>query len=265
MDVTALDRSAVLGDSLLHRAAPTTKLVAAGMLIAATITTADPLVTGGIALSLIGVATLLRLPLKTVLALALYAGIFAAVFAFGAAPGPVTATLFVLKAISSALVVVTLMMTTPYPQVFAPLQRALPTVVGDALLMTYRSLFLLAEKFSDLLRAVRLRAGLRARQPVRSAQATTRALGGLLLYSLDLAQREYDILRLRGYERGFRVASRSGADGTAGTATLMYAVVVLGAALAFRLVPELRGYSWLVTLGGSIDLLTGLAVGRRTR
>lgn len=265
MDITALDRSAVLGDSLLHRATPRVKLAAASILLAASMVTPDPLVAAGVALSVTGVATLLRLPLRTVLPLALYPAVFAAVFAFAAAPGLVTAALIVLRAVTAALVVVTLMMTTPYPQVFAPLQRVLPTVVGDAMLMTYRSLFLLAEKFADLLRAIRLRAGLRARQPVRTAQATTRALGGLLLYSFDLAQREYDILRLRGYERGFRVAPRIGTEPAADGATLIYAAAILGVVLAFRFIPGAHAYSWLITLGGLFDLLTGIVIRRRTR
>ena len=37
------------------------------------------------------------------------------------------------------------------------------------------------------------------------ARATTAALGSLLLYSLDLAQRDYDVMRLRGYEGRLRV------------------------------------------------------------
>jgi len=263
MDVTAVDRSAVSGDTLLHRAAPASKLVATGLLLGAVMTVGDPLVAAGVALSLTGAAAAVRLPLRQMLPLALYPALFALIFAFAATPGPVTGALVVLKAVTAALAVVTLMFSTPYPQVFAPIQRVTPQVVGDALLMTYRSLFILAEKFADLTRAVRLRAGLSARQPVRSAQATVRALGGLLLYSLDLSQREYDILYLRGYEGGLRVSPQLSADRTADTAAILYAALVLAVVLVFRLTPALSGYSWLVTIAGAVDLLTGLLIGRR--
>lgn len=263
MDVTAVDRSAISGDTLLHRAAPASKLVATGLLLGAVMTVGDPLVAAGVALSLTGAAGAVRLPLRQMLPLALYPALFALIFAFAAAPGPVTGALVVLKAVTAALAVVTLMFSTPYPQVFAPLQRVTPQVVGDALLMTYRSLFILAEKFADLTRAVRLRAGLSARQPIRSAQATVRALGGLLLYSLDLSQREYDILYLRGYEGGLRVSPQRSADRTADVAALLYAALILAVVLTFRLVPTLHGYSWLVTVAGAVDLLTGLLIGRR--
>ncbi len=263
MDVTAIDRSAVTGDTLLHRAAPASKLVAAGVLLAAVVSVNDPLVAAGLALSLTGAAAAVRLPLRQMLPLALYPALFALIFAFAAAPGPVTGALVVLKAVTAALAVVTLMFSTPYPQVFAPLQRVVPTVVGDALLMTYRSIFILAEKFGDLVRAVRLRSGLSSRQPIRAARATTRALGGLLLYSFDLSQREYDILRLRGYEGGLRVSPRRSAEPSADVAAIVYAALVLAVVLAFRAWPSIAGYGWLVTAAGVIDLVTGLMIGRR--
>jgi cobalt/nickel transport system permease protein len=266
VDVTAVDRSAVLGDTLLHRAAPRSKLVAAGLLLAAVVGVRDPLLAAGLALSLAGAAAAVRLPLKKMLPLALYPALFALVFAFAAAPGVVSGALVVLKAVTAALVAVTLMFSTPYPQVFAPIQRITPTIVGDALLMTYRSLFILAEKFGDLLRAVRLRSGITPRQPLRAARATTRALGGLLLYSFDLSQREYDILWVRGYEGGLRVRPQPSTEPAADTAAIAYAVLVLAVVLAFRVwAGPLAGYSWLITLAGAIDLALGLMIGRRSR
>jgi energy-coupling factor transporter transmembrane protein EcfT len=172
----------------------------------------------------------------------------------------------VLKAVTAALAAVMLMFSTPYPQVFAPIQRVTPTIVGDSLLMTYRSLFILADKFGDLLRAVRLRSGITTHQPLRAARATTRALGGLLLYSLDLSQREYDIMHLRGYEGGFRVTRQRSTDPAADVAALAYAALVLAVVLAFRVFADsLAGYAWLVTLAGVADLATGFLVGRRSR
>lgn len=266
MDVTAVDRSAVLGDTLLHHAAPASKLLAAGLLLGAVVSVHDPLVAAGVALSLTGAAAAVRLPLRQMLPLALYPALFAVIFAFASAPGPVTGALFVLKAVTAALVAVTVMFSTPYPQVFAPIQRITPAVVGDALLMTYRSLFILAEKFADLLRAVRLRAGISPRQPVRAARATVRALGGLLLYSFDLSQREYDILRLRGYEGRLRVSAHVSTEPAADVAAIVYAVLILGVVIVFRTFPHnLGGYTWLVMAGGALDLAAGLLIGWRRR
>lgn len=264
MDITVVDRSATLGDSPLHRAAPASKLVASGLVIAAVVVAADPLIMVSVAFALVGASAVLRLPLRSMLPLALYPALFALIFAFAATNGPVTTALIVCKAITAALAMVMLVFTTPYPQVFAAVQRVTPTIVGDALLLTYRSLFILAEKFSDLLRAVRLRAGVSAKQPLRSARATTRALGGLLLYAIDLSQRDYDVLRLRGYEGGLRVSpQRSSAPGV-DAAAIGFGLAALALAIAFRALP-LPGYSWVPALAGAIALGVGLFIGRNHR
>jgi cobalt/nickel transport system permease protein len=265
VDVTAVDRSAVLGTSALHRADPAMKVTAAALVLAAVVVAADPLLVAGVAIALTAAAAALRLPLRQMVPLALYPALFALVFAFAAAPGPVTGALFVLKAVTAALTMVVLMFTTPYPQVFAPIQRVTPVIVGDVLLMTYRSLFILADKFADLVRAVRLRAGISTRQPVRSARATRRALGGLLLYSFDLSQREYDVLRLRGYEGRLRATPQQSTSRAADLGSLGAGAVFLALSVAFRTLPSLAGYSWLVTAAGLVALVIGSILGRRAR
>jgi cobalt/nickel transport system permease protein len=241
------------------------KLAGLALVLASVVIAADPFVVAAVALALAGAAAALGLPLRQMVPLALYPALFAVVFALAAAPGPVTGALIVLKAVTAALGVVVLMFTTPYPQVFAPLQRITPTLVGDALLMTYRSLFILAGKSADLLRAVRLRAGVSARQPIRSARATTRALGGLLLYSFDLSQREYDILRLRGYEGGLKVTPQVSTSAIADAAAVAFGALALGLTLAFRMVPSLAGYAWIAAALALAALVSGLLLGRRSR
>jgi energy-coupling factor transporter transmembrane protein EcfT len=143
--------------------------------------------------------------------------------------------------------------------VFAPLQRVLPAIVGDALLMTYRSLFLLLEKFGHVLTAARLRAGLTSSGPVRNAKAATRALGGVLLYSIDLSQRTYDVMHLRGYDGRLVVTARSSAS----TASQIV-IVLLALALSFVAVLWRAGgqtaaaFAWLPLLAGVLCLLVGL-------
>ncbi len=263
MDITVVDRSAVAGNSPLHRADPRSKLVAGALMITAIAVSADPFVVVGLALVLAAVAAALRLPLRAMAPLALYPALFALIFAIAAAPGPVSGALIVGRAVAAAFTVVLIMFTTPYPQVFAPVQRVTPALVGDALLMTYRSLFILAEKSADLVRAVRLRAGVSARQPVRAARATTRALGSLLLYSFDLSQREYDVLRLRGYEGGLRVTPRRSSLPAADALAIVTATLAVALALAFRTLTGMAGYSWTFAATGVAALIAGLSIGRR--
>ncbi|MDO9557306.1 MAG: energy-coupling factor transporter transmembrane component T [Coriobacteriia bacterium] len=257
MDITAVDRAAVLGTSRLHVTSARAKVIAFTLVLATVVVTNDVLVLLSALLLLLALAAGMGMPLRHMLPLALYPAVFAAVFAFASAPSVLSAVLIVGKAVTAALGSIVLMFSTPYPQVFAIIQRFVPGIVGDALLMTYRSLFLLAEKLTNLSTAIKLRAGLAGRQPVRAVGATTRALGGLVLYSLDLSQREYDVLRLRGYEGRLRVRTIPSADGAMDRALLLGGGGLLSLTIILRTAPDVVGaYSWILA---AISLLTLVA------
>ena len=264
--VGTVDRSATSDLGWLHRLSPVAKLVAFAVGLAAVIVNWNALVVFALAAAFVALATGARIDLKATFGLASYPAIFALVFAFASAPDVLTATTIVLKAVCAGLLAVTLVMTTPYPQIFAPVQRVVPPIVGDALLMTYRTTFLLLDKFSHLLRAVRLRAGLRGRHPVRAARATTQALGGLLLYSFDLAQRDYDILRLRGYSEHLRAHLPRSRNRLGDAALLGGAVLLLATSVVFRLgATTLNPYSWLLLLPAAVLVAAAAITRRRTR
>jgi cobalt/nickel transport system permease protein len=260
MDVRVIDVSATSGRSALHRAGAIAKLLAFGFLLASVVVQQNLLVVVGLGLMLAAVAIASRLRLGAVFGLAAYPGVFAVVFAVSAAPDPLTGALFVARAVAAALAATILVFTTPYPHLFAPMQRVLPEIVGDAMLMTYRSLFLLGEKSDRLRAAVRLRSGLSADHPVRAARAGASALGGLVLYAFDLSQREYDVMRLRGYEGRLRATVPPG-ESRAFDATLIAASAgVCALALGFRLAgAALTPYSWLPAAVALLVLLASVA------
>ena len=204
MDIAALDRWAVQGQSRLHRASPLGKIAATLLFVACVAVARDVLTL----LTLYGVlATLVvvaRLPLRRTLAIGAYPALFAALFALSQWNGQwATPVVIVLKAMGAALAMVLLVSTTPYPQLFAIIGRVLPRMVADALLMTYRSFFLLLESMDHLIIALRLRGGLLRGQPVRTIRNLSVALGVLLVRSLELGERLYDVLMLRGYSGRF--------------------------------------------------------------
>jgi energy-coupling factor transporter transmembrane protein EcfT len=249
MDIGAIDRSATSDLGWLHRTSPVAKLVAFGFVLGAVVATWNIFVVLAIVVVLLAAAVSSRVDLRLALGLAAYPAVFALIFALASAPDLSTGVVIVGKAVTAGLAAVTVILTTPYPQVFAPIQRIVPEVVGDAMLMTYRSLFLLLGKFSNLLRAVRLRAGLRGNQPVRSARAVTQALGGLLLYSLDLSEREYDVMRLRGYSGRLRVRLPRGRSRRSDAAIVCVAGLTFASSLVWRLGwAALNPYSWLLPL-----------------
>ena len=263
--VGTVDRSATSDLGWLHRLSPVAKLAAFAIALAAVIVNWNALVVLSLAAVFVALAASARIDLKATFGLASYPAVFALVFAFASAPDVLTAAVIVLKAVCAGLLAVTLVMTTPYPQIFAPVQRVVPGIVGDALLMTYRTTFLLLDKFSHLLRAVRLRSGLRGTHPVRTARATTQALGALLLYSFDLAQRDYDILVLRGYSKHLRAHLPRSRNRMGDAALLGGAGVLLVASIGLRLeATATNPYSWLLLLP-AMGLLAAAAIARSRR
>jgi energy-coupling factor transporter transmembrane protein EcfT len=260
MDVRTIDLSATTGVSGLHRASPITKLVAFSFVLTAVVVQQNLFAVLACLLVLVALAVGMRLPLRKVFGLAAYPAVFAIVFAFAAAPDALTGALFVVRAVAASLGAIVLVFVTPYPQLFAPMQRVLPEVVGDALLMTYRSLFLLAEKFERLRIAIRLRSGLTRGHPVRAARASAGALGSLVLYAFDLSQREYDVMRLRGYNGRLRVTLPRAASRAFDATLLASAAVVLAIALTFRLAgAALTPWSWLLAAASALALLATVA------
>ncbi len=265
MDIARVDSSATRGTSALHRAVPGAKLAAFVLVLAATIVSANVLMVAGIALALVAVIVALRLPWRPMLVLALYPGIFAAIYAFAAATDALSAALIISRAITTALVAILMMFTTPYPQVFAPIQRVLPSVIGDALLMTYRSLFLLLEKFGHTLTAVKLRAGIVGVNPVRSAATITRSLGGVLLYSIDLSQRTHDVMYLRGYDGRLAVTPQPSTSARLDAGVVVVGALTCATAVAWRIWwPVLNPYAWIPLLL-SLALLVAALLGQALR
>lgn len=265
MDIGAIDRSATQGGGPLRSMSPVTKLAAMALVLAAVLVSWNVLVLWAVFLALVATLVWGRVDLRLALGLAAYPAVFALVFAFASAPDVMTAAVIVSKAVTAALAAVSVVLSTPYPQVFAPIQRIVPGIVGDALLMTYRATFILLEKFSRLLRASRLRAGLRNGHPVRAARATAGALGGLLLYSVDLAQRDYDIMRLRGYEGRLHVSLTRSPDRRLDAALLAGSALLMMTSVLWRVeAAVLNPYSWITAIPPILLLVTAWTSNART-
>ncbi len=204
MDIAALDRWAVQGKSRIHSASPLGKLAATLLFIACVAVARDVLTLVTLYVALAALVVVARLPLRRTLLIAAYPAIFALLFAFSQWNGQWAApVVIVLKAMDAGLAMVLLISSTPYPQLFAVIGRALPRVVGDALLMTYRTFFMLLESMDHLITALRLRGGLLRGRPMRTIRNLSVALGVLLVRAFDLGQRLYETLTLRGYAGRF--------------------------------------------------------------
>ncbi len=239
MDIAALDRWAVQGESPWHRASPAAKIGAAALGVAAVVISRDVATLLTLYLLLATGMTLARLPLRRVLLIASYPALFAALFAVSRWDGTwQTPAAILLKAVGAAMAMVLLITTTPYPALFAVLSRVLPRLVADALFMTYRSFFILLEGMDHLITALRLRGGLQRRKPIRTIRNLALALGVLLIRAVDLSQRLYDVLILRGYRGRFPTGPRGQArDLRRDALPLLAGAALLAVAWAARSTP----------------------------
>lgn len=207
MDLRYLDYLSVNPTTPLHRSSVLGKALALGVFLGTLLALDHP----GPALFLlageVAVLAAARQPLRPLLAFASYPLFFAGLFALVRLPvHPEQALLVVVRAFASALAVVTLLATTPVWEVFGLLGRVLPGLVADALLMSYRAFFILAGKLSHLLIALRLRR-IGNRVNWRGLSGYAAVLGALTLAAFDLTERQYRIMRLRGYSGPLAVSA----------------------------------------------------------
>lgn len=208
MKVTVLDTWASSNAGFLHRTPTWVKLVTAAVLVGVVVATWDPVALAGMAALIALVGVVARLPMRTVLGLAAYPLLFSGVLVLTTSYGATSDWAILLKTYTSALVALTIGFTTPYPILFGALGRVLPAFVNDSLLMTYRSLFILADVLTNLMTAVHLRGATTWRHPIVAMRSLGLATANLVLSTFDLAQADYEVMRLRGYQGRIVVSSR---------------------------------------------------------
>ena len=199
-DLSLVDHWASNGRSPWHRASALAKIAfVAGVLFAA-LSAAAP---GPLALLAAGVLACLataRVPLGPALLLALYPLLFSSLFVLSRWDGTwQTPAVLVLRALTSSLSAVLLVATTPYPDLFAPIARVTPRLVGDGLFLTYRAFFGLLQHAERMWTALRLRGGLSGRGLPRDLRHAGEGLGQLVLHSYDRSQRLYAVMQIRGH------------------------------------------------------------------
>ena len=200
MIITFFDRHAVQGKTFLHRAAAWGKLISAGLMIAGII------VSNRWALLLIVFTALViglsraGLCLRRQIWFYLYPLFFSLLYGLFLAglTGPDLLAI-VLRAVTAVTVLLLLMMTTPYIEIFSALKRVFPEVLTDVLFLTYRALFLLWGRFMELKTAVKLRGAEASNNVLRKLAVAGTCIGMAFISAADYNERSYRALQLRGY------------------------------------------------------------------
>ncbi len=200
MDIGLIDYLANRGDSFFHRAAPIHKIIFVVFVLTSIVITDNLTLLISTYLILTALVILTRLPFVRIISIAAYPAIFALLFALAAWNGNWTRSgIIVFKALSAALTMTLLIVTTPYPSVFAAISPFLPRMLVEGLFLTYRSLFILLELMGNLIRALRLRGGLSPRLYTKNIANFASGIGLLLVRGLDLSERLYGVMKIRGY------------------------------------------------------------------
>lgn len=211
MKIAFVDQRAVQGSTFLHRAEAWSKLLSAAILIAGIIicTRWELLVP----LYLFFFITLWVAGLSPArqLYFYLYPLFFSLLYGhFLVGLGGVELLVIVLRAVSAVMALLLLMMTTPYIEVFSALNRVFPSVLTDVMFLTYRAFFLLMGRLRELMVAIKLRGGAGSGALVRNLAGAGTYLGMAFLTAVDLNERSYWVMLMRGYQGGIeKTAARS--------------------------------------------------------
>lgn len=198
-----IDNISITGNSVIHNLKAVSKMIFA-LFILISIVVSDSIVhIGGIMLILIGILVFSRIPLKTVGVLVLYPAFFSLVFALIMMQQSFEHGLIVIfKAVGAALNMILLITTTSYVDIFRVLSLFLPKLLVDIFLFTYRALFIFFDQIENLIKSMRLRGGYRAFNIFANLKNVAGAIGVMVIHSIDMSNRMYQIFSLRGYSGG---------------------------------------------------------------
>ncbi len=226
--IAQIDYIANAGRSPWHRASALSKLVLAVVAVLLAVFAPGWRLQAGLFAAGAVLAITSRIPFRLLIAAAGYPLLFVGLFVGLRWDGTFETPLrLILRPLTASMFVVWLIGTTPYPDLFAPISRALPRSVGDGLFLTYRARFELLARAQRWFRALHLRGGdglpARKRLPLAGEGLAT-----LVLYSFERSQRLYSTMLLRGHS-GRICGCRHWAEWTRDDAWVVFAGALLAA------------------------------------
>jgi cobalt/nickel transport system permease protein len=199
IDVARIDHWAASGTGMLHRASPVAKVVFLLLVVSAAVVSKNPYTLIAGYLVLISVAMAAGLPWSRVMVLSWYAAVFALLYSFSIRGGFWIRALFVMKAITPSCAMLILIVSTPYPKIFALFSAVLPEMIAAGLFMTYRTLFILLDMMDNFGSAIRLRGGFSPGSLYKNSANISRGIAMLLVRAVERASRIYAVMVVRGY------------------------------------------------------------------
>lgn len=209
MWIAFLDHLSYNLDSFWHRTNAFSKIIFLIFVITAVIFSTNSFFILAVFLLLLLFMKLSHLPVLRLGVLLLYPLFFGLVFALSrigeAAAFPVVT---LLRAVTAASAILLVLSTTPYVTFFATLQHGLPMAIGDVLLITYRSFFLMLDSFRNTIKMARLRGAYRFLGLTRNLSLAGRLLGHSFIHAYEANETTQLAMNVRGYEGQIVTAKR---------------------------------------------------------
>jgi len=184
--------------SPMHKASTLSKLISAIAALGITIFTNSALALMAeflIILTFIGAA---KLPISRLLSWALYPAFFASLFALSQIPySLVLPIITIFRAINTALIMLFLISTTPYPELFSILSTPSKTL-GNVAFLTYRFFFLFIEQTGERFTVMKARGGLAGSWKIKITNLA-HFIGMLFVTSFETSENMYAAMKTRGY------------------------------------------------------------------
>jgi len=199
IDVAKVDYWAASGTGPFQRASIIAKLGFLLLVLAAALAATNPysLALGYLVLLLTAAAA--RLPWLRMMGLSLYAAVFTVLYIVSLRGGMLAHAVLIVKAITPALAVLMLIVSTPYPRIFSLLSAVLPEILAAGLFMTYRTLFILLDMMDNFVAAIRLRGGFSPGSLYKNSANISKGIGMLLVRAVERSSRLYAVMVVRGY------------------------------------------------------------------
>lgn len=200
MHLAEIDYISNTQTSIFHQAKAASKVIFAVLMLTAIISTADVIILSLILAVILTIFVLAKIPIIKIGHLALYPAFFSTIFALIYSQGVwEVGLLIVLKALCAALVMIFLIATTPYVDLFSFLALIMPRLLVDIFFFTYRAVFVLISKSENIFRTIRLRGGYRHISWLINIRCAAGMVGILMLEAIAMGERMHKIYCLRGY------------------------------------------------------------------
>jgi cobalt/nickel transport system permease protein len=184
--------------SPMHKASTLSKLISAIVALGITIFTNSALALMSEFLIILTFIAAAKLPMSRLVSWALYPAFFASLFALSQIPySLVLPIITIFKAINAALIMLFLISTTPYPELFSILGTPSKTL-GNVAFLTYRFFFLFIEQTGERFKIMKARGGLAGNWKTKITNLA-HFIGMLFVSSFETSENMYAAMKTRGY------------------------------------------------------------------